>query len=365
MIYIGIDVHKSFCVATALDGRGRKIGTHKFPTDKQSIESYIKYLPEGRKRAVIEASTLMYPVYGMLDGAGVEAEVANPYKVKAIASAKIKTDKIDSETLAHLLRADLIPRCYIPSAEARELRKLCRHRTALNKQRTHTKNSIHALLAEQGITHAFSDLFGRRGRAFLDALELAVETGIVLNTNLAVLDVLSKQIDEVSKHIAEMSLEGDDTRLLMTMPGVGYYTALTLASEIGDVNRFDSQGQLCSWAGMVPSTYQSGQHSYHGRITKRGNKMVRWVLIQAAQQAVRYNNPLSVHFERVKARVGRNKAIVATARKMLLVMYFMLSRRRPYRYADEGLIKRKLAETRRTAGIYLKKPSGRMVNQAG
>lgn len=356
MIYVGLDVHKSYCVATALDNSGKEIGVHRFPSDKRAIEAYIKYLPKGEKQAVIEASTMMYPLYSMLEGVGVKTKVANPSKVKAIASAKIKTDKIDSRTLAHLLRAKLIPECYIPSNAVRELRKLCRHRASLNKQRTHTKNSIHALLAGQDIKHSFSDLFGSRGRAFLDSLRLSKETQIILNTQLAVLDVLNKQMEEISKHIAETALVDKNAKLLMTIPGIGYYTALTLTSEIGDIKRFESDKQLCSWAGLVPSTYQSGQHTYHGRITKQGNKMVRWVLVQATQQTVRYENPLTKHFEKVKARKDRNKAIVATARKMLMIMYAMLSKQEAYRYADEGLIKRKEQHTRLTAQIYLKRP---------
>lgn len=363
MIYVGIDVHKSYCVATALDKHGNTIAENKFPNSKENIHTYIKQLPNQEKKAVIEASTTMYQAYNNLTSAGVQTIVANPAKVKAIASAKIKTDKIDSKTLAQLLRTNLIPTCHIPSNNTRQIRKLCRHRVILVKQRTQTKNAVHALLTEQGIKHKFSDLFGNKGKKFLQTLGLSEESKLVLDTHLSILNTLEEQIDKVSKHIAQTALENKNVQLLMTIPGIGYYTALSIVTEIDNINRFADANKLCAWAGLIPSTRQSGNKCYHGKITKQGNKLTRWVIIQATQQTVRYDNPLKQYFQHLHQRKGRNKAIVATAKKTIRIMHAMLTTQQPYWYVDKQLVWRKHLETRRIAGIYFKKPRKKHTNR--
>jgi transposase len=246
-------------------------------------------------------------------------------KTRLIAEARIKTDSIDSESLAYLLKADLIAKSYVPPKEIREQRRIARHRASLVKIRTIVKNMIHALLARNGIKHSFSDLFGKAGIEFLRSLELDEESRFELNQYLVLLRVLSYKIEETQELVEDIAEQNYYAKLLISVPGISYLSALVIAGEIADVSRFGSSKALASYAGLVPSTYQSGNKSYHGSITKQGSVWLRWILIQAANKAVESNKHLRKFYLRIAKKKGHNVAVVAVARKLLRYIWVMLS----------------------------------------
>ena len=215
-------------------------------------------------------------LYEALEERGVSVVLANPLKMKAIASAKIKNDKVDARVLAYLLRGGLVAECYVPPKELRDLRALVRHRARLVRTRTAIKNRVHALLDRYGFKHGFSDLFGRSGLEWLRGLDLNPLDRLILDNQIEFVDCLNRLIGKVEKEILRRASLDEDVRLLLSLTGVGVYSALLIKSEIGDVRRFPNYKKLIAWAGLAPSLYQSGSIERHGRITKQGSRMLRW-----------------------------------------------------------------------------------------
>ncbi|MBI5035869.1 IS110 family transposase, partial [Candidatus Micrarchaeota archaeon] len=259
-------------------------------------------------KVVMEASSTWQYLYDYLEQKGFDMTLANPLEVKAIASAKVKTDKVDAEMLAHLLRANLIPECYVPPQYVRDERQVARLRASLVEVRTQVKNKVHAILSRNGVKHEFSDLFGKSGVSFLETLELPPASRFELDEYLTLLLVLDDRVDSVQKQVEVMAEDNYGARLLMTIPGVSHYSALMIMSEIGDFTRFPDAKHLCAYAGLVPSVYQSGKTRRTGHITKRGSRWLRWISIQCANRAVQSNNALRSFFSELEQSKGHQVA---------------------------------------------------------
>jgi len=327
-MYVGLDVHKRVCYATLTDEKGRVIKQGKFSNDEYGLNSFMQGIDEAQ--VAMEAGYCWQPLYDHLKEKGYDVKLAHPLKVKAIAEAKIKTDKVDSETLTHLLRANLLPESYVPPKDIRELRDLVRRRAFLVGMRTKLKNRIHAELVRRGIDLGVP-LFTLAGQ------ELLRSHGIeAVDQMLPLIEALNQQIKRVNVSLRRMSSDDERARLLTTIPGVGYYVAMLLVSEIGDVKRFSSSERLCSYAGLVPSVRNSGDTRRHGGITREGSKWMRWALTQAVHVHVRYESDLSRFYYRLAGRKTSQEAVMATARKMLKVVYWMLLDGVPYR-AEMGV----------------------------
>ena len=328
MLYTGVDYHRSFSYLTTMDERGEIVSQKKLPSNGQIVD-YLKEFGEEMEVA-IEATPSWYWLYDHLEGEGFEVKLSHPLKTKAIAYAKVKTDKVDSATLAHLLRSNLLPLSYVPEKPVRLNRELLRYRASLVKIQTGVKNKIHTILAKNNVNHEYSDLFGKEGMTFLHSLALPENYKVALEGYLTILEVVRKEIQLVSKKVQQLAEEDRDTVLLMTIPGMGYYSALLTKSEIGDVKRFRSAKQLCSYAGLVPSTYASGNTCFHGHITKQGSRWLRWILIEAAIHAVKRPGVLRSFYFKVERKKGGQVAKVATARKLLEWIYHILKDGRTY-----------------------------------
>jgi transposase len=281
-------------------------------------------------------------LYNHLDDLHISVVLANPLKTKAIASARIKSDKVDARILAHLLRTDLIPECYVPPREMREIRSLVRHRLSIVKLRTMVKNKVHALVDRNGSKHEFSDLFGKSGIQWLKSLELSGLDRLMLDNYLMHLENLNMQIGRVDDEITSRASIDNDVRLLMSLTGVNVYSALLIKSEIGTIERFPDYKKLVSWAGLAPSLHQSGNVEYHGNITKQGSTMLRWIMVEAARVASVFDPRLRAFYERVAERRGDQKAVVALANKMLKIIWFMLTKREAYESANRKRYAKKL-----------------------
>lgn len=192
---------------------------------------------------------------------------------------------------------------YVPR-EVRDLRALVRYRASLVRARTAIKNRVHSLLDRYGLKHGFSDLFGKAGLEWLRSLELSPLDRLILDGYIEHIECLNRLIRNVEGEIDRRASMDEDVRLLLSLTGVGVYTALLIKSEIGDIRRFPNCKKLVSWAGLAPSLHQSGNVEYHGRITKQGSRLLRWVMVEAARTAVRYDCRLREFYERVRRRRG-------------------------------------------------------------
>lgn len=327
--YAGLDVHKEFINAAVVDSRGRVVKEAKFMNSPQALDAFLSGL-DGQTEFALEACGFYEPVYDWIDDRGYGVSLVHVKKAKAIASAKIKTDVIDARTIAQLKRVNLLPESYVPPKHIREIRNIVRHRASLVRQRANIKRCVHSILHKEGIKHPFSDLFGVAGLQWLKQLELKYSNRLAVDNYLAILDSMNEKIQLATDNIEAIVHANPDIERLTTMPGIGKYSALLIATEIGDIHRFPSSAKLCSYAGLVPSVYQSARTLRRGHITKEGNKLLRWIIIQCAHVAVESSPLLGKYYDRLKKRKGANKAIVAVARKMLCYIYIMLTERREY-----------------------------------
>ena len=274
--------------------------------------------------------------------------LANPNKTRIIAEAKIKNDRIDARVLADLVRADLVAESYVPNKEVREQRALLRQRRSLVEDTVAIKNRIHNLLDKYDLKPEYSDLFGKQGREWLRNLQLPAIERTILDVNLKQLESLEESIATLTVKIAQEVINRPDVKLLMGFTGIDYYSAMLLINEIGPIKRFPSAKKLVSYAGLAPGIRQSAEHTVHGRITRDGNKYIRWILIEAAQHASRYDPKLQGFYLRIKARRGYQKAITAVARKMLVSIYHVLNRQEEYHGQRDELLERKIKRLQRT-----------------
>ena len=344
MHYLGIDVHKKVVAACLLDQDGQIVKQAKFDLSAQRLSAFIASLPQPCK-VVLEATTNTWAVVDVLTPLVDEVVVSNPMRTKAIASAKIKCDRVDAFVLAQLLRLDFLPRVWQPDAATRQARALAHRRSVLVRDRTRLKNRIHSVLAQRLIP-APKFLFSSSGRQWLAALSLPQCARGELDTLLVLLDTIETELSHLQQPIEQLAWGDPAVRLLMTLPGVDVAVAQGLAAAIGDISRFRTPAHLAAYLGLVPSTHQSADHCYHGSITKHGNSNARWLLSEAAQFLDSHPGPLGHFFRKLAARKHRNVAVIATARKLAEIAWHMLTKNEPYRYAVPRSTETKLARLR-------------------
>lgn len=328
--YVGIDVGKARCRAALMNQKGAIESEFSFENNTKGIATLLSTLTVEDSVVMESTGNLWLNIYDALDHRNIKVVLANPMKTKAIASARVKTDKVDARILAHLLRVDLVAESYVPPEQIRELRALVRHRLSLMKMRTMVKNKVHALTDRYGYRCEYSDMFGKAAMEWLKSLEMGELDRLVLENHLAHIESINLQMEKVDGAIRERACRDEDVRLLLSLPGVDVCTALLFRSEIGPIGRFADYRKLVSWAGLASRVHQSGNVEYNGAITKRGSSILRWALIESARVAVRWDDRLGAFYERVKARRGDQKAVVAVANKMLKIVWVMLIRREAY-----------------------------------
>ena len=335
--HIGVDYHKAYTHLVVQDSGGKVLRSGKVKNDPRSLGNFLAPYLEN-SHAVMEASRNWTVMYDWLDELCDDVVLAHPLKVKAIADAKIKTDKIDATILAHLLRADLIPESYVPCEAARELRQALRERIFYVRLRTMVKNRVVTIFdrypEQTRALREMSDLFGKIGRGQLALLSVSTIDREHIDRALAFIDDINQRIRESEKTIRRFSTDNADVKRLKTMPGVGEFFARLIAAEIDDVSRFRSAKKLAAYAGLVPSTYASGGKCWNGRIIKAGNKWLRWAFVEASIPAMRAEPALKFDYERLKATKGANRAKVVVARKLLTIAYQMLRDQRDYERRD-------------------------------
>lgn len=328
MEYIGLDVHRRYSVAVRTDEAGTVLDRRRLQNEE--LVGYIRSGPTAR--LALEATCNWYEICELVEPWVEEVVLGHPLKTRIIAEAKIKTDKVDATILAHLLRADLLPRAYLAPASVRELRELLRLRASLVRLRTIVRNKVHAVLIKRGLKPPVSDLFGKKGRTWLQGTlgSLPAAYRMAIETYLRSLDSLAQEVALVSVEVDERARASKEAGWLDSMPGVGRYLALLILAEIGDIQRFPDREHLASYAGLVPSVHSSGGRTRLGRLTKQGSPWLRWGMIQAAHAAIRTPGPLKSRYERLRQRKPHGTAIVDLARFMLGCVYAMLTEQRPF-----------------------------------
>ena len=324
--YIGVDFHKQYSSVALMNEKGDIQDERKlFHVDEDKVIEYFAHFSDpGEVSVSIEATPNWYWFVDRLQDLGLTVKLVHARKAKIIAESTIKTDKLSAIALAHLDRSNFLPTAYIADRGTRAARELLRYYMSLVKIRTSIKNRVHAILSKNNIHHGFSDLFGKKGMMFLLGLEMPPTFGTNLTGYLQLLENVAQEISAAEKRIKEKCKGNRYFQRLVTIPGISHLTGLVLAVEIADIGRFSSYRKLCCYAGLVSSTYQSGDKMYHGHIIKESNKYIRYVLIQAVPKAIGKDPRLYRFYKKIERKKGKNKAKIAVARKLLVAIYFML-----------------------------------------
>lgn len=348
MLYVGVDQHKKFSQVAVMNETGSIMDNRRlYHCDKEGIRRYFEELGE-ETTAVLEATRNWYWLYDLLEEEVSKVKMAHPAKVRLIAEARTKTDKIDATVLAHLERTGFLPEAYVCTQEIRGKREVHRFRVALVRMQTMLKNRVHSVLDKLGIEHPYADLFGEEGRKFLGSLSLERPYQVELDICLRLLDKYREELEAVRGEIRRTLKEDSRAALLMSVPGIGELTAYLLLHEIGDIRRFASAKKFASYCALVPRTRQSGERSWGGHIGKFGNLYLKWALVEASHVAVRKDPALGAFYE-YKSRIkGKGRAIVIVAEKLSRAIYHILSEGREYRY--NSLSKRHLGKPVRQLG---------------
>jgi transposase len=348
--FIGLDVHRDFCeVAIAEDGRVRSAG--RIATSVEALELFARSL--GAEDAVaLEATSGAARIAGVIEPHVARVVVANTRKLAAISQAKAKTDRLDARTLARLLASGYLEEVWAPDERTRALRRLTSRRARLVRARTRAKNEVHGVLARNlcgrpPVRHLFSEA----GRRWLAALELPLDEQLTLEGCLRQIDFLEGEIQALEAVLARQALESPEIRRLLTIPGVNVHTAAAFMASVGDIGRFSSPRKLVSYLGLDPRVRQSGNEAArHGRISKAGSAEARHMLGEVAWKVARTPGPMRAFFERVRARRGAQVAATATARKLAVLFWHLLTREEDYAFQRPSMTRNKIRQLELRAG---------------
>jgi transposase len=342
--YVAFDVHKSYVMVAAVNGTQQVVLPPRRVAFSHFEEWIIKHL-KATDEVVLEATTNAWYVHDLLEPLVARVVVAHPYRVKLIAAAAVKTDKKDTLALAKLLAANLIPEVWVPPVEVRELRALISHRRRLVSHQTAAKNRLNSVLHRHNIVPPPGKLFSQDNQTWWQALELPPSEKLRVRQDLATLLHLKPQLAEVETELSGLSVTqpwADPMTYLVQLPGIGMLTAMTVLAAIGDINRFASAKKLVGYAGLGARVHASGQTHKGGGITKEGRRDLRSVLVEASWSAVRFDPHWQEQFERLAHRIGKQKAVVAIARKLLVVIWHVLTAAETDRRAEADRVAGKL-----------------------
>ncbi len=340
MIYAGVDVHKKFSFITAMNDKGKVINRTKIMHGKEIKQAPWKDFTDQFNEPLslaIEATGLWFSVHEALEPLVKDIKLSHPLKTRAIAEARMKTDKIDSTMLAHLLRTDLLPVCYVPPKGIRDGRELLRYRVSLVSVQTQIKNKIHALLHRCGYFYEGTDLFGKNGRTWLLSLSLRTIYQEEVGGYLRILDFLKQEIKLTTQKIHTQVELTPQAQLICSIYGMGKYLSLLITMEIGDIKRFMRPANFVSYCGLAPSVHSSGGKTRYGSITKQGSKWLRWALILATQRYKNHKGALGNFYRKITYRHGSKAARIALARKLATIIWHMLSKNEPFK--EQNIIK--------------------------
>ncbi|MFQ5817629.1 MAG: IS110 family transposase [Terriglobia bacterium] len=319
MLHVGVDLHKRFSQVAILDQKG-VITEQRIEHQGTQMEEFLCGLEPGSQVAV-EATGSWHWFVDMVESTGHQVHLSHPKQTKAIAHARLKNDRMDAERLAYLLRADLLPTVWIPPVALRHAKELLRHRVLLLRFRTALRNSLGALLQKRNLQPPRGTLFTRSGYAYLNQVPLNAEAEHIRENNLALLKRLDETIGQLDRELQQQVKQDPVARRLMTLPGIGAQTAFALITFIGQIERFPSAKHLASYFGLAPRVHTSANRTRRGHITKEGDRLMRFLLVEAAGIGARKPGPLRDYYRRIVHHKGKAKARVVLARKLVGIVY--------------------------------------------
>jgi transposase len=340
--YFGMDIHKRHVTVAALDAQQQVV----YEPKKVSIDHFPAWAHlnlDAHDEVAMEATINAWEFHDQLLPLVADVSVANCHQLRLISASAAKTDKHDALVLAKLLAANLLPTVWVPPQHVRDLRNLTRHRSWLIHRRTALKNRLHALLHRHNLAPPEGNPFTASNEAWWDDLPCSPVERLQLRHDWETHHHLDRQIAETEAEIAQLSIAEpwqEEMTFLMQIPGVGLYTGMTILAAIGDIERFPSAQQLVGYAGLGARVHDSGDTHRGGKISKRGRRELRTALVACAWVAVRWSAHWRHVFERLAKRIGKQRAITAVARKLLVVIWHVLTKRQADRYADPEAVAR-------------------------
>ena len=338
--YVALDIHKHYCVVAGVDRDGRVL-LHPVRVEHADLEGWLKKNLGSTDHIVIESTTNAWHVYDLLEPLAERVVVANPIEVKQIANARVKTDIRDTLILARLLAANLVPEVWVPPMYVREMRQLLSQRRQLVETQTQIVNRMHSVAHRHHLQHARGKRFNEKTTGWQKDKQLSSLEQFQLALEMENLTYIQKQIERISQEVRKMCHQkpwAESMTYLMQLPGFGVITAMTVLSAIGDIQRFETPKHLASYSGLTPGLEQSGTKHRGKGITKEGRRELRWALVEAAQMAVKSDPLWKSRFQAMQKRMHRNQAIVAVARRLLELVWYVLTRRQPYRHFNQERI---------------------------
>lgn len=337
MFVAGLDAHLKYVTAAVLDSTGTPLVERSVPA--ADPDALVALLAPYRPLHVVVETCPFWPwLYDLLVPAGITFHLAHAKQLRAIAAAPQKSDQVDARLLARMFLSGVLPEAYPRPADQRDLLRLLRHRTTLVRWRTRLAGRIHSQLHQQRLSLPREQLLRQATRAWLETIawpRLTVEQRAIVTTHLALIDELAPRLRALERRIDQVAATHPTAALLATVPGIGPYRSLLLATELAPIQRFPTAAHLVSYAGLAPRTRSSGGHTWHGGIPKGANRWVRGALVSAIPSHVRAapTSSVSTAYAQWKARRGWRVARVAAARKLLRILYTLWQRQEPWRAA--------------------------------
>jgi transposase len=324
MWHIGIDLHRqSLTFAAVHDGGQVRPPVRLECRDTDAILAAITELAPFR--AVVEATSCYRWLYDLLRPHGAVL-LAHPLRLRAMTHRRSKTDRLDSQLLAQLLRLNQIPLAYIPEPRFQFLREITRLRGRLSRGQSQVKTGLRALLARHNLTAPYKVPYGKRGLYWLSRQSFGPVDDLVRDELLERFAHYQKQLDALDARLKAVAADYPEVGALTDLHGVGLYSALLIVGEFGDVTRFRRAKQAAAYTGLTTRVYQSGDTCRHGHISRQGSPWLRWILVEGAMKLVRKDVPLANFYERVRKRSSAKIARVAAARKLAEICWRRLVR---------------------------------------
>jgi len=347
--FIGLDVHKHYLIAIGVDAElNQVLGPQR--VQLRYLEKWMRKTLTSQDVMVLEMTTNAFQLYDELQPHVHSVTLVHPPHVKLITRAQVITDKIAALILARLHAVGLLPPVWVPPVEVRDHRALVAHRTKMVRLATQAKNRLHAVLHRHHFLPPEGGLFAQDSRDWWFSLDVTSIEQVRIQSDLDTLAFAQSQIALLEKTLAEIAAQDERALLLVQLPGVGMITAVTLLAAIGDITRFPTAKQLVGYAGLGSRVHDSGLVRRTGRITKAGRRDIRAAMVECAHTASRTHPHWRAEMARLEPRLGYNKAIVATARKLLITVWHVLTKGCVDRFAEPEMVCRKLLHYAETLG---------------
>ena len=326
---VALDCHRRTIYAVIYDA-GKQVLRRRFSTDAAGEEQLLGQLQPG-DRVVMEATTGVFRLANRVEGSGAEVWVLDPQQTRAVGMRGKKTDYRDCLALLEYLDRETMPVVWRPSRVTREIRQLTRERFAFNQSLVRMKNRVRGLLSDEGLRPPGAP-WEPSGREWLAAQTLSATARRIVERELAVIAIDEAMKEAQEEDLAALALSLPDAQRLMQLTGFGTALAVMWRGEVGEVERFSSSKKLVSYAGLNPSVHQSGDYDHYGPISKAGRSQLRWIMVEVAWRHVHNNGPEAGFFHRLVTR-GKlpQVAIVALARRLLVLAYLFLKRQATHR----------------------------------